>query len=231
MATSVRTSQRATAQAAGTEGLPAWVKRHQRQVSWAVGILTVAGGLFGWKLLSTRQGERRASAQLGSARFALESKNYALAASELSRIVENYSGTRSAKEASILLAQVRLGQGQNQQAIALLKDFAPGAGADYRSQAYGLLGAAYENAAHPKEAAEAYGEAARDARLPFLRAGFLSDEGRAWLAAGDTSKARAAYEEIIQKLDSTSSVYEAKARLGELDKGAPSIPGAEKSSK
>ncbi len=202
------------------EALLAWLREHRQLTSWGATILVVAAGLFGWKLLSTRQSERIASQNLNSARFALDAKNYALAASELSRITENYSGTRSANEASLLLAQVRLGQGQSQQAIQVLKDFAPGAASDYRAQAYGLLGAAYENVAHPKEAAEAYEEASRNARMPFLKAGYLSDAARAWLAAGDTTRAKGAYTEIITKMDSTATAAEAKVRLGELTKGS-----------
>lgn len=203
-----------------SEAFLTWLKEHRNTASWGGVVLFVAIGLFGWKLWTTRQSERIASQELNSARFALDAKNYALAASELSRISENYSGSRSANEAAILLAQVRLGQGQSQQAIQVLKDFAPGAAADYKAQAYGLLGAAYENVTHPKEAAAAYEEAARNARMPFLRAGYLSDAGRAWLAAGDTAKARLAYTEIATKLDSTASAFEAKARLGELSKGS-----------
>jgi predicted negative regulator of RcsB-dependent stress response len=192
------------------------VTRHRKAVSWGAVILLLAAGAFAWNLISTRQSERVASQQLSSARFALESRNYALAASELSRIAENYAGSRSAEEASILLAQTRLAQGQSQQAIDVLKQFAPKASADYRAQAYGLLGAAYENVAHPKEAAEAYEQASRSGRLPFERAQFLSDAGRAWLAARDTARAVAAYQEIVSKLDSTGSAFEAKVRLGEL---------------
>jgi predicted negative regulator of RcsB-dependent stress response len=198
------------------EKLLAWAKQHRQGLTSGILIVLVGVGLFGWKLLSTRESERVASTQLSTARFALESKNYALAASELSRIVENYSGTRSANEASILLAQSRLAQGQPDQAVAVLKDFAPKASRDYRSQAYGLLGAAYENLDHPKDAAQAYELAAGDAGLPFLKAGFLSDAGRAWLEAGDTAQARSAYEEIVNKMDSTSTVFEAKVRLGAL---------------
>src|SRR2546427_2611859 len=36
------------------------------------------------------------------------SRNYPLAASELSQVVENYSGTRTAAQANLLLAEVRL---------------------------------------------------------------------------------------------------------------------------
>lgn len=194
--------------------------QHRKTVTWGALILLVAAAGFAWNFVSTRQSERVASQQLSSARFAFESKNYALAASELSRIAENYSGSRSADEASILLAQTRLAQGQSQQAIDVLKQFAPKASADYRAQAYGLLGAAYENVGHPKEAAEAYEQAARNGRLPFERAQFLSDAGRAWLAARDTGRAVAAYQEIVSKLDSTGSAFEAKVRLGELQTGA-----------
>jgi predicted negative regulator of RcsB-dependent stress response len=208
------------AQATGLEKLAGWAGRNRRQLTWGLGILVVAGGLFGWKRVSTRQSERIASQQLNSARFALESKNYGLAASELARIRENYSGTRSANEASILLAQVRLAQGQSQQVIELLQQVAPEAHVDYRSQAFGLLGAAYENIGHAKEAAEAYEAAAGHARLPFQRAQFLSDAGRAWLVAGDTVHARANYREIVTNLDSTTTAVEAKVRLGELDRGS-----------
>jgi tetratricopeptide (TPR) repeat protein len=157
---------------------------------------------------------------LGQARLAFESRNYPLAGSELSQIVENYAGTRAAGEAELLLAQVRMSQGQGQQAIDLLKKFAPGAGKDFQAQAYGLLGAAYESAARPKEAAEAYEQGAAVARFSFLKAQYLSDAGRAWVTAGDTAKALVAYGTIVGKMDSTTSVVEAKVRIGELTKGA-----------
>jgi predicted negative regulator of RcsB-dependent stress response len=219
VATSVGAAQ-GTSPHAGESKVLAWVIQHRKAVTWGALILLLAAGAFAWNFISTRQSERVASQQLSSARFALESKNYALAASELSRIAENYSGSRSADEASILLAQTRLAQGQSQQAIDVLKQFAPKASADYRSQAYGLLGAAYENVGHPKEAAEAYEEASKNGRLPFERAQFLSDAGRSWLAARDTGRAVAAYQEIVSKLDSTGSAFEAKVRLGELQAGS-----------
>ena len=183
-------------------------------------ILLAVVVLLGWKMIANRQGERVASQRLNSARLALDSKNYPLAASELSSIAANYSDTRSGSEATILLAQARLAQGQSQQAIEVLKDFASGAPSEYRAQAFGLLGAAYENIGHPKEAADAYQQAANAADMPFLKGQFLSDAGRTWLAVGDTVHARAAYQEIVTKLDSTSVAFEAKERLGELGSSA-----------
>jgi len=198
----------------------AWVKSHRQISIWGAVIVVGAAGLFWWNALSTEQSQLNASRALGSARLAFESRNFPLASSELSRIVENYSGTNAAQEANLLLAQVRLAQGQNESAIELLRKFAPGAGRAYRPQAYGLLGAAYENTAHPREAALAYQSAAEAAWMPFLKAQYLSDAGRAWTAGGDTAKAVADYQEIVSKLDSTSTVTEAKVRLGELTRGA-----------
>ena len=184
-------------------------------------MLVIVIVLLAWNTLSARQTEQAAGVRLNAARLAFESRNYPLAASELSQVVENYSGTRAAQEANLLLAQSRLLQGQSQQAIELLKRFAPRADPAFRAQAYGLLGAAYDNVGHPKEAAEAYQQAADAAQLPFLKAQFLTEAGRAWVAAGDTARAVQAYRTVVAQTDSAAMMVagEAKVRLGELTKG------------
>ncbi len=220
MATSVGSARPAVGDADRLMRVIGWIKTHKQLSLWVAAILIVGGGLVWWNALSTRQSEQSAGRALVSARLAFESRNYPLASSELSRIVENYTGTHAAQEANLLLIQVRLAQGQNQTALELLRRFAPGASRDFRAQAYGLLAAAYENVARPREAADSYEQAAAAAQMPFLRAQFLSDAGRAWTEAGDTAKAIAAYQQIVTKLDSTNTVGEAKVRLGELTRGA-----------
>jgi predicted negative regulator of RcsB-dependent stress response len=221
MATSVTTPGRpAPTESHALAGLVEWVKGHRRGAIYVAALLAIAAALFLWNLLSARTEEQNASRQLEQGLLAFGSKNYPLAASVLSRVVENYSGTHAAEQGNILLAQVRLAQGQPQLAIDILKRFAPKADRNYRAQAYGLLGAAYEDAKQPRDAAVAYGQAAAAAPYPFLRAQYLSDAGRAWVAAGDTAQALAAYRAIVQQPDSTSAVGEAKVRLGELTKGA-----------
>ena len=198
-----------------------WTKAHQKLTSWIGGAILVGAVLFVWTASSTRRSETIASRQLQGARYAFDNQNLPLAASELARIVENYSGTNAASEARLVLAQVRLLQGQPQQAVDLLRDFAPGAGAGFRAQAYGLLGAAHENLGRAREAAEAYQTGSERARMDFLKAQMLSDAGRAWVAAGDTAKAIAAYRRIVDELPEEGAVTEAKVRLGELTKGTP----------
>jgi tetratricopeptide (TPR) repeat protein len=197
-----------------------WIRSHKQTAAYLAVALVVALGLFAWNFLSAKTAERSAGRQIAQGRLAIDSKNYPLAASVLSQVVENYAGTHAAEEASILLAQARLAQGQTQQAIDVLQRSAPKADKYFRAQTYGLLGAAYENALRPRDAATAYEAAAAAALYPFLRAQFLSDAGRAWLAAGDTAKALAAYQTIVAKLDSTSAAGEAKVRVGELTKGS-----------
>lgn len=198
-----------------------WTRSHKQATSWISTVLIVGAVLFVWTASSTRRSEAIAGRQLQGARYAFDNNNLPLAASELARIVENYSGTNAASEGRLLLAQVRLLQGQPQQTVELLKDFAPGARAGFRAQAYGLLGAAYENLGRPRDAAEAYQSGAERARMDFLKAQMLSDAGRAWGAAGDTAKAVAAYRRIVDGLPKEGAVTEAKVRLGELTKGTP----------
>jgi len=203
------------------ERVIAWTKAHQRLTSWIGAAILIGAILFVWTASSTRRSEAIAGRQLQGARYAFDNQNLPLAASELARIVENYSGTNAAAEARLVLAQVRLQQGQPQQAVDLLRDFAPSASATFRAQAYGLLGAAYENLGRPREAAEAYQTGSERARMDFLKAQMLSDAGRAWAAAGDTAKAIVVYRRIVDELPKESAVMEAKVRLGELTKGTP----------
>ena len=224
MATSVKTARDApvtgSRESPALAGLLRWVKGH-KQAAASIGVALALGViLLVWNLLSSRTAERNASARLEQARLAVDSKNYPLAASELSQVIENYAGTRAAQQGALELAHVRLLQGQSQQAIEVLKKSAPNMDPAFRAQALGLLGAAYENAARPKEAAEAYQRAADAAEFPFLRAQLLSDAGRAWAASGDTTRALQAYRTITAKLDSTTAATEAEVRIGELTRGA-----------
>jgi len=199
-----------------------WFKAHKQLTSWLGTILIVGAGLFVWTLSTKRRTEEIASRDLQGARFAFENQNYPLAASELAKVIADYSGTNAAAEARILLANARLLEKQPQQAVTVLKDFAPGAPQAYRAQAYGLLGAAYEDMGKPRDAGEAYENGSAAARLDFLKAQMLSDAGRAWRNAGDTTRAAAAYRRIVTEFGKEGIAGEAKVRLGELTKGTAS---------
>ena len=202
-----------------SERFGAWVRAHRQITSWVGAILVVGAVLFVWTMSTKRRTEEIASRDLQGARFAFENQNYPLAASELAKVIENYSGTNASAEARILLANVRLLEKQPQQAVTALKDFAPGAPEAYRAQAYGLLGAAYEDLGQPRAAGEAYENGSAAARLDFLKAQMLSDAARAWTNAGDTTRAVADYRRIVKEFAKEGIAGEAKVRLGELTKG------------
>jgi tetratricopeptide (TPR) repeat protein len=199
-----------------------WINAHRQVTYWIGGAILVGAALFLWTLSTGRKLEEVASRELQGARFAFENQNLPLAASELARITENYSGTNAAEEGRLLLANVRMLQGQSQQAVEILREFAPKTSRAFRWQAYGLLGAAYENTGRFREAAEAFENGAAAGHLDFQKAQLLSDAGRAWTSAGDTAKAIAAYKRIINDFPKEGMVTEAKVRLGELTKGAAS---------
>jgi tetratricopeptide (TPR) repeat protein len=205
------------------ERVLAWVQAHRQATTYGAAAVLIAGAVLWWNAVSARQSEDRAWELLSQARVAFESGNLPLAASEFSRIGENYGGTNAAQQAYLLLAQVRLRQGQPQQAIEVLLRLSGNASAAFRAQSWSLLGAAYENSGAAREAAGAYERAAEHAEYASIKAQALSDAGRAWVAAGDTARAIAVYQRILRD-EGTVGVQEAAIRLSELTRGAVELP-------
>lgn len=199
-----------------------WIKRNQRVlIGLAAGLVIAASGI--WFVLEYR-GRKEAAAEqaLEQARFATQSGNLALAASDLSRMIESYAGTRAGDEAVILLAQVRLVQGQASLAVDELRA-AIGRGLDpqFQSGASSLLGVALEDLGNLSDAGKAYEDAAAAAWYDDLAAQYLNDAGRAYALAGDSARAIASYERVVRDYPAVQAVTEAKVRLTELRAAAP----------
>ncbi|HEX6616905.1 MAG TPA: tetratricopeptide repeat protein, partial [Gemmatimonadales bacterium] len=174
-----------------------------------------------WLLISSaHRKEQFAARSLNQARAAAEAGNLPLASSELQKLITTYGGTDAAKEAVITLNQVRLVNGQSELAAVNLREFlAKNPKPEFAAPAYGLLGAALENAHKWPDAGEAYASASRAADLDYLKARYLVEAGRAYREAGKLKEAEAAYREVIQKYPKTSSLTEAQVRLAELTDG------------
>src|SRR5256885_3802720 len=126
MGTSVKTAAaRAAEENPLLVGIGRWIAANRQKALAIAGALVIVIVLLAWNTLSARQTEQAASVRLNAARLAFDSRNYPLAASELSQVGENYSGSRAAQEANIVLAHSRLQASQSQQAIELLKRVAP----------------------------------------------------------------------------------------------------------
>ncbi len=194
-----------------------WIKAHRRLVTGAaVALAVVAGGA--WLSVTTAQRKETAAQQaLEVARNAFDANNLPGAASEFQRVAQTYAGTRAANEAQIALNQVRMINGQNELAIVSLRELvAANPDPVFAVPAQGLLGAALENVNRPAEAGEAFRRASELARVDYLKAEYLLEAGRAYVAAGQDQKAKEAYEQIVTDYAETPSMTEAQVRLAEV---------------
>ena len=197
-----------------------WVRAHQKLV------LGIAGGgvvlaLGAWVIMETGQRRQlRAAEALDQARNIAESGNLPLAASELQKIIETFSGTDAATEAVVTLNQVRMVNGQSELAVVSLQEYLKtNPKKVYKVPAQGLLGEALENAGRPEEAGAAYLGAAEDAEVDYLKAQYLLSAARAYANAGKVEEAVKALQTIIDKYSKTTALTEARVRLAELTQG------------
>lgn len=197
-----------------------WVRKHQKLALGIVGAVVIAG-LGIWLVQETGQRRQlRAAESLDQARNIAESGNLPLAASELQKIIETYSGTDAATEAVVTLNQVRMVNGQSELAVVSLQEYLKtNPKKVYKVPAQGLLGEALENAGKPKEAAAAYMGASNDAEVDYLKAQYLLSAARAYGNAGMVEEAVKALQTIIDKYPKTTAMTEAQVRLSEFTQG------------
>jgi outer membrane protein assembly factor BamD (BamD/ComL family) len=219
MATTVeaKSSKQATPPAAAATP---WYRDRQRQLLGAV-IVLAAAAVVGWFVLdSSNRKEEFAARSLNQARAAAEAGNLPLASSELQRLITTYRGTDAASEAVITLNQVRMVNGQSELAAVGLKEYlAAKPSTKYQAPANGLLGAALENSKQWVEAGNAYNQASNAADVPYLKANYLIDAGRAFRLGGKVEEAKQAYRTVVQKYPDSPSFTEAQVRLAELTDG------------
>jgi len=218
MATTVQptTRDRSNPPAAGTP----WYRDRNRQLI-AIGAAVLVAALIGWFVVtSNRRKEEFAARSLNQARSAAEAGNLPLASSELQKLMQTYKGTDAANEAVITLNQVRMVNGQSELAAVGLRDFLASKPAPkFAAPAYGLLGAALENAQKWSDAGDAFSNAAKSADLDYLKARYLIDAGRSYREGAKAPQAVAAYREVMQKYPKSPSFTEAQVRLAELTGG------------
>jgi outer membrane protein assembly factor BamD (BamD/ComL family) len=198
----------------------AWYGDKRRLLIGALALLAVAA-IVGWFVVASgKRKEQFAARSLNQARAAAEAGNLPLASSELQRLITTYKGTDAAHEAVIALNQIRMVNGQSELAAVGLREYlATKPPEKYLPPSYGLLGAALENAKRWAEAANAYTQASNAAEVPYLKATYLVDAGRAYRLAGRRHDAARAYRTVLEKYGDSPSFTEAQVRLAELTAG------------
>jgi TolA-binding protein len=202
-----------------------WIARNGRKTAIGTGVFVLVAAVVFLFVSSSRRKEAFASQELLQARSSAEAGNMPLAASDLTRLIDRFGGTRSADEAVILLNQIRLLQGQRDVAVNALQQFVGGSHpADIKAAAYGLLGAGLEDTGKPKDAGEAYRQASNSAKMDFLKAQYLLDAGRAFTTASDSASAKSVYSEVLNTYGRLDQAAEARVRMAELGGTVPPPP-------
>jgi TolA-binding protein len=195
-----------------------WVQQRKRPFTiGALGVVVLAGGFWFARTAQERK-ETFAARELAQARATADAGNLQLAKSDLARIVSQYGGTTAADEAVILLARVRLLDGEGIVAATELRAFlAEGPQQQFVAAAAGLLGSALEDLAQYSEAADAFRRAADESEYGLVRAEYLLDLGRAAELAGQPERATRAYEQVIDELEADNPMAAAaQIRLAEI---------------
>lgn len=217
MADNEKTASKKTHSGEPGERVLEWIQAKKRPLTLGAGAVALIGGSVWFMQSAQTRKEAFASNALQQARFAAESGNLSLAASDLGRLITDYSGTRSGADGTILLARVHLQQGNAETAISELRAFLnAGPPSDFRSPAQSLLGTALEETAAFAEASRAFEAAATESNYPYLRAQLLVDAARTARLAGDNQRAIALYDRILSQEEDSPAANEAKLRRAEI---------------
>lgn len=174
-----------------------WAKRNLRLLAIAAVVIVVAT-LATFYSLNVREARRaEATQQLNAVRQTALSGNHALALRDLEAFIARFSGTTSADEARILMAQVSLESGEAAKAIEVLQPLARKADTPLGAPAAFLLAAAYEQNNNAGEATATYLRIADQAPLGYQRREALEQAARIREAEGDAANAVELYQRLV----------------------------------
>ena len=193
-----------------------WFQATTRWISIGAAVVVVAGA--GWWIYSQSKlrKEQNASQALFMAKQSMQAGNLVLAQSDLSKLVSRYKGTSSGSEGAMILAQIDYDQAKYQEGITVLESAAESAPGPMEVQMRSLIGDGYLSMKNAGSAAKEFEKAAELAGRDIERANQRARAARAYMAAGDTAKARQIWADLAADESIPSVAAEAKVRLGEM---------------
>jgi tetratricopeptide (TPR) repeat protein len=170
-----------------------------------------------------RGAELEASELLAQSQVQLWTGNYSEAGQLSQQVIERSPGTRSGRIAHLVRGEALLKTGDFDGALASYRTFLDREKRDsvMRVSAQRGVAVALEETGQFAAAADAYEELAREAtHAPIIIQDLLS-AGRCRDRAGDATRARALYKQIIDTYPKEVATSDAKLRLAELDLRSP----------
>jgi tetratricopeptide (TPR) repeat protein len=206
-----------------------WFKQYSRQliVGAVVLAIAVAAGLY--YLESQRRVEAEASLRLGEVYQTVQTGNVPLAIRDIQAYLGTFGGTKAAREARLILADLLIRQDRPADAIDALGRLPGDLDEPIGLAAAQLQAAAYEAQGSHQDAIDTYRRISRNARFEFQRREALGDGARVAMDAGQHDVAMEFYDRLVASFeegDPMRGYYEmwraeAGARLAASPAGAP----------
>jgi predicted negative regulator of RcsB-dependent stress response len=192
-----------------------WAEANQQVLT--VGAIVAAIGIFG--LVSWGNARRSmnmdAAEQLEIIHQSINIGDTEGARGDLGTFLDRFEGSAYEGEARLLLGQLYLDNGDNQQALAVLEPLGASPRAPIEFQGAALLGVAYEQEGRVDEAEGVYLTIAERSDLAFQVVDALSAAARLRATQGDTTGAIELYQQILADLDENAperGLYEMRLR-------------------
>jgi predicted negative regulator of RcsB-dependent stress response len=194
-----------------------WIKKNLRLVitGGTVLLIVVLATIYSVNMRQARLAE--AALRLNEVRQTALSGNNALAIRDLETFISRFSGTTSAEEARLLMAQISLEEGEPEGAIEVLIPLARKAGTHLGTPAAFLLAAAYDQNGDVAAAERTYLQIVEEAPLGYQRREALEQAARIRVDKGDAASAVELYQRLVQMTQENSPERSfAEMRLAEV---------------
>lgn len=180
------------------KSVAAWAVSHARAITYfGTGIAIIAAVSIYW-FASQRKIEATAAAQLSQVQQSVASGNSQLAIRDLRTYLDTYGGTRAAREARLVLADLLISQDSAQQAIATIGNLSNNLEDPLGIAAARLKAAAFENLGQADDAVDEYVRIADKARFKFQRREALADAARVRMQTGNPQAAVRFYQQLLE---------------------------------
>ncbi len=200
-----------------TKTFTEWAQANSRGlIIAAIAVAVVAAGYLFYRKSQQLQ-EAQAERALLTAKQSIQAGNPQLAQADLDKVYSKYGSTQAGVEAAMLIAQIDFDAGKYQDGITTLeKASGTGPAATIRSTILSLEGDGYSGMGKQADAAKKYEDAAAATNFEMEKAFQIGKAARAYQAAGDVAKARAAWTALANDPRFATMSSEAHVRLGEL---------------